>query len=163
MGLFDGIENAKSSDQLPKITPGRYRLKNQATKSFTSRKGIPFFIHEFLVLESQGEGALAAGTQGCHMIALNKDAALGNVKGYMAAALDETEAQITAVEVEEAVSPDQPIKDTVTEAYAYLIKTKAGNDFTVVKYSPYNDPTQSATPAPPPAVTTSTAKQAKRS
>lgn len=144
MSLFAGIENAKTSERLPNIRPGLYTLQVQALKAFTSRAKGPMFVAEFSVLESSGPDANAPGSSASHIIKMSLDSALGNIQGLMAAVLNVPTEKVTESICDEAVSAkgSELVKGAKVRAEATVVKTKAGGDFTRVRYRPFEAPAQ---------------------
>ncbi len=148
MGSYDGIEEVSAPvNRLPFIRPGRYTLEVTAIKEQKSVKSSKkWFIVEYLVKAAAGTGANEVGTECVHMIQLGLETSLGNVKGFVAALLDEPSTSVKGKEVQALV--DSQGKDaigTLVTASAQNIKTKSGADFTKVQYSPsHSAPVSSA-------------------
>lgn len=94
------------------------------------------FIGEFKVLESSGSQANEVGTSVSQVIKMSLDSALGNIKTIAAAVSGEPEKNITAAMCEALVGDKNPAKGVKVKAEASLTKTKAGNDFVLIKYAP---------------------------
>lgn len=138
MSRFGGIENAKTSDKLPNIMPGRYVLEVTGVKVIATRAKGDMFISEFKVLENGGTaGENPVGSTCSHLIKLSLDSAMGNVKGFVQALTGE--AKVTSDLVDGLVSPENPAAGTKVRAEAFMIKTKAGADFTKVNYSHFSE------------------------
>lgn len=135
MSNFTGIENAKTSEKLPPLSEGQYTLLVEALKVIDTRSKGKMFVAEFEVLESEGAKANPRGSRASHLIKMSLDSALGNIKGLIAAILGESEKNVTATLCDQATADDQPCRGAHVRAEAFLTKTKAGNDFTLVKYS----------------------------
>lgn len=164
MSFFTGIENAKTSEKLPNITPGKYLLEVDAIKAFTTRSKGPAFVAEFKVVESEGEGANPVGTRCSFYVKLSLDSALGNIKGLAAALQDIDTKSVTQAMVDKITTTDQnpkpsPAIGTKVYADAFVIKTKEKKDFTLVQFSPYRN--VSATAAPVSGETSSTKAKGK--
>lgn len=136
MSDFSGIENASSTTRLPNFRPGVYTLEVQAFKLVNSRSKGKMFIGEFKVLESSGSQANEVGTSVSQVIKMSLDSALGNIKTIAAAVSGEPEKNITAAMCEALVGDKNPAKGVKVKAEASLTKTKAGNDFVLIKYAP---------------------------
>ncbi len=132
---FDGVENAESSSNgLPFITPGTYKLQVEKLSYIQSKKSTDrFTVGEFSVLEASGESARPAGTRIKHMVKMGTLNSKGNVKSMFAAIIGEPKP--TKDEIMQALAPDQPCRGQVVEAFASNVKTKKGTDFTVVEYT----------------------------
>lgn len=159
MSDFDGIEVAQSSAKLPNILPGTYVFEVEALKLVTTRSKGKMFIAEFKVADASS-GGNPVGTKCSNVIKMSLDSALGNIKGIAAAVLSEPEKTITGQTVDQLVSDANPAKGVKVRATASMIKTKAGTDFTLVSYAPFEG-AAAATPPPQAGATTSTARARK--
>lgn len=139
---FAGIEDAQSSPKLAPIRKGLYLLEILALKKVQSRSKGKMFIGEFKVHESAGEGANEVGSSTSHVIKMSLDSALGNIKNLAAAAVSEPESNVTSAMLDKMVSDNQPAKGVKVRAEAIEITTRAGNPFTLVKYTSYEPPTK---------------------
>lgn len=153
---FEGIEQAQVSQKLPNVQPGQYVFEVEALKIVATRTKGKMFIAEFKVVESTGALANAPGTKCSNVIKMSLESALGNIKGIAAAVLDEPEKMITSKTVDGLVSEANPAKGTKVRADASTITTRAGNPFTLLKFSAYSG-TSTATAPPARGATTSTA------
>lgn len=135
MSDFSGIENAQSTARLPSIRPGLYTMEVQAFKLVNSRAKGKMFIGEFRVIEASGAGANEPGTTCSQVVKMSLDSALGNIKSIASAVSGEPEKAITAQMCDALVSDKNPAKGVKVRAEASLTKTKAGNDFTLIKWS----------------------------
>ena len=71
------------------------------------------------------------------LVNMEQPSALGNVKGFAMALLPDTpEDDLDESAMEQLVGPDQPAAGIRVKADAVNIKTRAGNDFTKVNWSP---------------------------
>lgn len=134
MSYFVGVENAKTSEKLPYIQPGRYELRVELIKCFSSRSKGPMFVAEYTVLSSEGPLANAPGERVAHLMKLSNDATLGNIKGLVKALTGD--AKVNQKMCDAIVAEDNPSKGTKVKAFAYFTKTKAGTDYTLVQYEP---------------------------
>lgn len=135
MSTYAGIENAPSSgERLPNINPGLYLFEIEAVKSIKSRKSGDLTVVEFRVIEASGPNANTVGTSASWIVKMSLDNALGNVRSFLAAAMDVPEKSITQAVADDAVGTKQPLKGFLVKAEASIIKTKAGTDFTLVRY-----------------------------
>lgn len=133
---MDGFDDAKVFEKLPHINPGNYLLEVEALKITPSRNKGPMFIAEFKVIEADGPGANPPGTQCSDVIKMSMDSALGNIKGLVAALINEPSTAISQAMAEKLIAPENPAKGEKVRLEAFLTKTKAGADFTAKKYSP---------------------------
>lgn len=145
---FVGVENAKTSEKLPYIQPGRYVLRVDQIKVFDSRTKGPMFVAEYTIVESEGLGANPKGSRAAHLIKLKgNDSALGNVKGMVGALTGEGSSNVTQTMCDAVVAETNPTKGTLVRAFAFITETKAGTDFTKVQYEAMGDNTSSTAPA----------------
>jgi hypothetical protein len=133
---FEGIENARVSEKLPRFNPGSYLLETQALKMITTRTKGKMFVSEWKILEATGPHANPPGSQASNVVKMSLDTALGHVKGVAAAILNKTDKEITAKKVEELVADKNPAKGVRVRAEASIITTKAGTPFTLLKFYP---------------------------
>jgi hypothetical protein len=137
MSKFKAVETAKINDKLPSLNIGTYLLEVKAVKHVQGNTG-EYFISEFKVLESSGEGASSVGSEVSHLIKLDtkyKDTAYGNVKSFVAALTKENPDNIKGAMVDALVSDKNPAKGERLRATAFNSPTKEGKDFTKVRYS----------------------------
>jgi hypothetical protein len=148
VGDFDGIESAETSGRLPNIVPGRYVFEIQALKMIRSRTKGSMFIAEFRVAEALGTNANEVGSLCSWIVKMSLDNAKGNIKGFVAALLNEPNTNVTSAMCEDLVAPDQIARGRKIRGDASVIKTKAGNDFTLVMFSPFESaPVEAPVPA----------------
>jgi hypothetical protein len=144
---FVGIENANPTEKLPHLRPGVYVLEVKALKYIpNSRKGA-LSIAEFEVVEAQGEGANEPGTSASHVIKMSLESALGNVRGLVAAVSNTPVKSVSRKDCVEAFGADNPAKGVKVDAEAFVTKTKAGTDFTLISYAPYESTSMTTSPA----------------
>lgn len=145
MGLFGGVKDAKFSEGGVYLGEGVFRLQINACKQIRTRTGKDAFLAEFTVAESTNVKHLP-GSQVTWMVTFDKEPALGNVKQFIATAItDELTARgmsgdpmghVDEPLCELVVGPSQPLKGKFIRASGNNIKTKAGRDFTKVKFLP---------------------------
>lgn len=137
MGLFGGIKNAKASQGGVYFEPGAYRLKVSKISQGKTRENRPFFVAEFVILQSNCDKR-PIGTSMSWMVMLDKnlDTGLGNIKAFMAALFNISPDEVDEAGVEEATSAENPCQGKEVSAVATQIKTRANKDFTRVIYSP---------------------------
>lgn len=142
MGLFGGIDNAKYTDGGVYLTAGIFRLKIKALKTLRTRTGKDAFVAEFETVESTSTKHIP-GSDVSWMVTFDKDSALGNIRQFLSATVNKTieaiteavaQACLTAVDANNVVTSN-PLSGFFVRAQAFDIKTRAGKDFTKVKYS----------------------------
>lgn len=129
MGMFKGVESARVPEGGVYFQPGVYLAKVLACKGFSNRRQIGTFVVECELLESS-EPSLPAGSLVSQVITLDKESALGNIKGFIAAAMNDRAENVTEEMCDMVASAGNPLKGTVLRVSASNIKTKAGKDFT---------------------------------
>lgn len=141
-GLFGGIGDAKIGMGGLYFLQGLYRVRIIRFFAMESRKKEDLVIAECEVLASD-VAERKVGMKPSWVVNLKQDAALGNIKGFLAACLgldpNDTEAvneRITEDFCEEAVSEDNPLAGIEVNLEAVNIKTRENNDFTLHKWSP---------------------------
>lgn len=134
MGLFKGIESAKTSKGGVYPLPGVYTLEITSAKTGVSRAKRHFFVAEFRVLASTNADR-PEGSEMSWMVMLDHDSALGNIKAFLSAATGSAEDEIDEAGVEAVVSAANPLKGCKVRASAVNVKTRAGGDFTKMSWS----------------------------
>lgn len=141
-GMFDGIENAQSFDSGVYPEPGVYELQINRCLGKPDRFGVKMFIAELKILASTNP-LRPPGTSMSWIVKLNKDPALGNIKGFMEQAMKcwcvDTGKGLQAVQIDSATSeaivgPSQPLAGVTIWAEFFNHKTQAGGNFTRVKW-----------------------------
>lgn len=135
-GLFSGIEQARTSEGGVYLTPGNYTLEIQAVKTGRTRQNRNFFVVEFNIIESDVPDR-KAGMNASWMTMLDFDAALGNIKKFVAVAAGVEIADVDEPGVEAVVSESNPLKGTKIRCQAVNVKTQRGGDFTKVTFFPF--------------------------
>lgn len=157
MGKFSGVGDAKVSQSgvyflankgpghtkdEPNWVPARYKVAIKRVHTITSRKKEDLFIVEAKILESdcpdRPEG------MGCSWVVnMKQDAALGNIKGFIAAANgidpsseEEVDAEVTEEVCETVVSNANPLEGTEVGLECVMIKTREDKDFTLHRWYP---------------------------
>jgi hypothetical protein len=147
MSIFDNrdIENARGTQGNPYPLPGKYAVDIARCKEGKNRKGVDFFVAELLIVESNNPER-KPGTHMDYYVGLDKDPALGNIADFMRVGLSAFAMQKHNTPIEpKDVQLDKATADKVTgeenmligvriNAEAYNKPTKAGNDFTRVKW-----------------------------
>jgi hypothetical protein len=150
MGLFSGIEKAQISESGTYLREGVYpELEVVEFKAGRTRKGEDFVVVKVNVVQSIGANANPAGGTADVMIMMKWDAALGHIKGFLAAAVPCALQDITADGVEEAIGPSQPLAGQKVSAEATNVETRAGGTFTKVRFYPYAEAVAAPTTPPP--------------
>jgi len=142
MGMFAGIESARVGGGGIYFLQGIYRVEIVKVFAMKGRKGDDLFIVETKILESDNAERRVGGS--CSWVVnLKHEPALGNIKGFIAAAngIDptnkaEVDSQVNEEAVEAACHADNPLEGIIIDLEATEIKTKAGGDFTLHKWSP---------------------------
>ncbi len=135
MGItaYGEISKAKFSEGSIWLLTGVYRLMIQACKHITTRKGVQAFVVEFEVLESSNPERVP-GSMCSWMVTLDKEPALGNIKQFISTAVPCKPEQVNEEAVLAIVSEANPLKGRIVRCAATNIITKAGRDFTKVKF-----------------------------
>lgn len=125
------------------VLPGVYpAVEVTAVKSMQSRKNDALIIVEMDILASEVDGR-PAGSAMSQVYNLTKhDAAPGNVKAFIAAAYGKNPDEVTEEVFALVISEHQPLAGRLVRVDASLTKTKAGSDFTIVRYSPLPEEVQ---------------------
>lgn len=135
MGLFSGIENAQIGGNATYFLEGKYRVRVDKAKVFQNRKGDFLFVAEMTILESTNPKRLP-GTTASHVINKRHEAFLGDVKGFISAVNNCDPAEVTEEIVELVISDENPLGGLEVMLTCTEKTTKAGNPFTVHRYSP---------------------------
>ena len=140
MSMFSGIENAKTSTAGNYIRPGMHVLRIGELKATKSRRGEDLFIIDDAEIVSSIPGVDVAGnTVAEHRPGefvsvvwnLTKhDAAIGNVKGFLAAVANCDPSEVDEAGALAAVSAQQPFRGTLVKVQAAETETKSGHPFT---------------------------------
>lgn len=138
MGIFEGLDKAEYFEGGVYVGPGLHYAEIQKCKSDKTRGGRPFFVVEMKVLESSTPDKFPVGTNFSWMVMLdkNKESALGNIKHFISVAGSLPEKEVTEKDADEAVAEANPLMGVKLRLSAVNQKTKAGGDFTKVKFMP---------------------------
>ncbi len=121
---FAAIGNATAIEKTPWIQPGIYPLLYvTALKMIQNRKGIPMFIAEVDIIQSE----VADRPQGSKMswvVNLQNDAGPGDVKGFLAALWDLPQEEITAESAQAALAENQPCAGRLVRLEASSVEMK---------------------------------------
>lgn len=142
MSLFDGIEDAQVGQGGVYFLPGKYLVKVLKCITLKSRKREDLFIVECEILESDVPER-KPGTKASWIVNFKQDAALGNIKGFIAAANGIDPGNESAVNeqvnmdiCEYVVSDENPLAGTPVGLVCVNKKTRAGSDFTLHMWEP---------------------------
>jgi hypothetical protein len=133
MGVFSGIENAKSTEGGNYLKPGVYDLEVIRLSVGTTRKGVPFFAADFKVLGSNNPdhnaNEVVKGFVGC-----DKEPSLGNVKAFAVACLSSEgpvdPASITEKVMESLVDKGgEAVVGTQLKCQVTLVDTRGGGKY----------------------------------
>jgi hypothetical protein len=143
MGLFDGIEQAQVGQGGIYFLPGNYVVEVLKCITLRSRKREDLFIAECLIHESDNPER-RPGVKASWYVNFKNDAALGNIKGFVAAAngIDpgnqgEVDKEVDAEVCEYVVSDQNPLAGTWLLLSCANTKTRSGADFTLHRWAPY--------------------------
>jgi hypothetical protein len=144
MGVFQGFNEAQVGGKGVYFLDGLYQVEIQEVLVKTSRKKDLLYIVECKILKSTNAGR-NPGMECSQVINLKHDAAMGNVKRFLAAAFGidpENPEAITAAGVNEELaeysySKSQPVKGRMVDLEAVTVPTREGGKFTVHNWSPY--------------------------
>lgn len=143
MGIFSGIKDAQVSSGGVYFIPGLYpEVEIEACKMIFTRKKEELFVAECKIIASdvpeRGPDMHASFTANV----TKHDAALGNIKGFMAAGFNCSPDEITEAVAEEVVSERQPLAGVRLRLEAVNTKTRDGGDFTKHVWSQVGDTTR---------------------
>lgn len=136
MGAFSGIENTKTYKNSPYLTPGQYELTVRSLSLVESKKkrGQQFFVAEFDVVTTTNP-EFQPGSLVSWLVNMDHgETALSNCKAFAAAVLDCDEEEVNEEAMEKLVGPEQPAQGIRIKANGFNIKTKAGDDFTKIRW-----------------------------
>jgi hypothetical protein len=143
MGLFDGIGDAQVGQGGVYFLPGSYLVEVVRCFTLKSRKREDLFIAECYIHESDNPDR-KPGSKASWVVNFKQDAALGNIKGFIAACLGVSPSNTKAVDetvdieaCELAVDGENPLAGTMLRLWAVNKITKSGNDFTLHNWEPH--------------------------
>jgi hypothetical protein len=141
-GLFSGVKDAKVGQGGLYYLDGQYKVEIERVFTMKSRKREDLFIVETKILESSN-AKRPEGMRPSWVVNLKQDAALGNIKGFVAAAngidpadVEQVDANVDEEACEFACSKENPLKGVVLNLECVTVKTREGGDFTLHKWSP---------------------------
>lgn len=131
MGMFDKIKEASVTEGGQYVLPGMYRAQINYCKQKTTRKGIGMVAVELRVLESTNPDR-PVGSDMSWVVTMDKDAAMGNVKQFIAAVMGIDPKEVDVPGAEMIFSEANPLKGKFIRISAFNKPTKEGKDFTRV-------------------------------
>lgn len=153
---FSPIKGETDADGKINWIPANYRVVIHRCKHDKDRKGVEMFICETEILQSDNP-ALPVGAMPGVVIKFDKDAALGNVKDIVAAALASKECVSGNFVTPETVSgmingalmtkvngPENILVGAECQLHAFNRPTREGRDFTRIAWSVPTDIAQAA-------------------
>lgn len=139
MGYFGKMKEASMTGGGVYFLEGIYRVRLVKVHMYSGRKGDAFFIVEAEIIESNNPQR-PVGMKCSQVIKMSQDAALGNIKAFLAAAngididadgaMQVVQEEITEEVAELAVHASNPLAGIELKLQCTQIKTQAGNDFT---------------------------------
>lgn len=136
MGIFGGISEADSYQSGNYVIPGIFYFEIDALKHVEGRRGEQFFIAEVRTLYTTTSERPVGGSQSWIANLTKHDAALGNVKAFLAAAAKVPIEEVDEGGAEAAVSSENPFRGFLIKCEAIEITTKAGRPFTKCNWYP---------------------------
>jgi hypothetical protein len=158
MGIFSAVNGASVNGGGIYFLAGTFKVKIVAVKMILSRMNENMFVIETEIVESDNPER-RPGTRCSQVINLSKhESAPGNIKGFMAAALDVPADHITEDECDLACSDSNPLAGTLMRLSCTITKTRRNTDFTIHQWAFLSEPegatkltsTAKAAPAAPP-------------
>lgn len=145
MGAFGaGYKDAKTFKGGIYFTPGTYKVEVEKVAIINTRASGQQFCVTGKILESEGPNATQVGATASTMVKVGHDVFPSTTKQFFQAAFSESlgkamaEDEIDEEMAELAVSEANPLGGTILNLVAVNIKTRAGNDFTKLVWSPVN-------------------------
>lgn len=139
MGIFSAVSTANPNGGGVYFLPGTYRVKIVACKSITTRMKENCFVIEAEIVNSSVPER-APGTKASQVINMKHDSAPGNIRGFLAAALNVPYEQVGEDEAEAAVSDLQPLSGTEMHLTCVMTTTKRNTPFTLHQWSFASEP-----------------------
>lgn len=149
MGIFSSVSTANPNGGGVYFLPGTYKVKLAAVKSIVSRAKDNCFVIEAEILESNVPER-QPGTKASQVINMKHDSAPGNIRSFIAAALNVDFKQVGEDEAELAVSDLQPLSGTEMYLTAVMTTTKKNTPFTLHQWSFASEPGPKAAVVPGP-------------
>jgi dihydroxyacetone kinase len=134
MSIFAGINEAQASKGGLYFKPGIYTVDILSCTQIRTRKKEDAFLVETEVVESDS-AEIKKGMRPAWMVMIRDDtSALGNIKQFIATALESTEDEVTEEVAEFVTSAKQPLKGTRMKVIAANVPTRAGGTFTKIEW-----------------------------
>lgn len=149
--LFEGFDDAVIYESGSYAVPGIYTVEINEIKLVQSAKeGAPwFFIVELRVLSSTNVDRPEGCTMSWSVNMTRKNTAFSNIKAFVRGILpDANLTEVNTALIKRLCAPEQEVAGTLANVEFYLIKTKAGNDFTKSRWSAYTAPETPSAPVP---------------
>lgn len=129
MGLFSAVSTANPNSGGVYFLPGNYLVEIMAIKAICSRKNENMYVIEAHIIESDNSER-RPGTQASQVISMKHESAPGNIRGFLAAAMNTDYKEIGEDEAEASFSDVQPLKGTRMQLICVNVKTREGRDYT---------------------------------
>jgi hypothetical protein len=136
--IFDGIENAKVSNDGNWVRPGKYTATIVGVKMVKKFNGDQFVAIELKiasVLDDENGTGHKVGEDVTHLLKVANPSFLGNFKQFASTALGCEAEDLGKAEADRITSDEQPLAGIEIALTARQIKTQKGNPFTKVMYS----------------------------
>ena len=140
-GNMGSVDATAAGNRRPYFLEGTYKVRVVKAAAFNSRTGIPYFVAEAEILESNNPDR-PAGMVCAQVIKLATDMGPINVKRFIAAANGiDPNSQAANEEVNEdvceyAVSDEQPLAGIEMGLQCVLTATQKGGDYTIHHWEP---------------------------
>lgn len=145
MGVFGAdYSKQKASKGGVYFRPGTYKVELEKVAIINTRASGQQFCVTGKILEAEGPEATQVGATASTMVKVGHDMFPSTTKQFLQAAYSESlgkafaEEEIDEEMAEMSVTEANPLGGTVLNLVAVNIKTKAGNDFTKLVWSPVN-------------------------
>lgn len=133
MGAFAKVAGARPTEGGRYFAPGEYVVRLQAIKHIQTRMQKDAFVVETRIVESNVD-KLPAKSECSWMVTMDKDAAPGNIVGFVVAATGCTPEEVDEAGVLALVGKDQPLAGHFMRISAFNKPTRDGKPFTRVKW-----------------------------
>ncbi len=140
MGKLSGLGQARVRKGGVYFLPGQYLVEITKVHMIQSRKREDMFIIETVVIESDVPGR-PKGSRPSQLIKLSNDAAMGNIKSFLAAVMNEEDPDSIGEDEWEAtgelvVSEENPLAGIRVYLNCVDMVTKSGGEFTLHNWGP---------------------------
>ena len=137
--LVTGIENAEYGGKKPYLAaPGLYTLEVERCMHKETRERGDAFIVEFKVIDSTNPTNPAGSSAAWFRDFKYKESAQAAIKEFLGAILKKPKAEVDPVAralLIEAVGESNPLEGATLKCETFMVKTRAGKDFTMHKWS----------------------------